>query len=82
MGVDYTPISGFGIKVSENDLTEKFQLKSTNEDTEEIYVIEEFEQNEEFDAIGEIKEYGSSLSGDTNFVLLMKQPKKTNFRKK
>lgn len=71
MGIDYTPIAGFGIEVSDSEIIENFKLQ--RDDDEEIYVIEEFEESK-FGNMADIEEYGSSLSGDVELVLLMKKP--------
>ena len=78
MGIDYTPIAGFGIEVSRNEIIENFKFKE-NED-EEIYIIEEFEESK-FNEKADIKEYGSSLSGNLDTVLLMKEPLKNGIEK-
>ena len=79
MSIDYTPIAGFGIEVSRNEIIENFNFKE-NENEEETDIIEEFEESK-FNEKADIKEYGSSLSGNLGIVLLMKEPLKNGIEK-
>lgn len=70
MGIDYTPISGFGIKVTEEEIRKNFTLAEFDDNGHKMAVIEAFEKTAHF-TLASLCMYGSSLSGNIEYALLM-----------